>query len=68
MVNIMEKKRKESKEAIKERISKLRQAKKEAGLIKVEVWIKSEDKEKVKAFDMSNTIDKKVSGRPKKDK
>lgn len=59
---------KESKESIKTRISKLRQAKKEAGLIKVEVWIRPEDKEKVKAFDLSHTIDKKVSGRPKKDK
>lgn len=58
---------KESKDKIKERIKNLRQAKKEAGLIKVEVWINPEDKEKVKSFDMSNIVDKKTSGRPKKE-
>jgi hypothetical protein len=60
------KKEYETKEDIKNRVSNRRKLLKESGLIQVAIWISPEDKEKVKAFDKSYTIEGKKERRPPK--
>jgi hypothetical protein len=58
---------KEPLENISKRVNTLRETMRAAGLIKVEVWIKPEDKDAVIAYDKKNTIEKKKPGRKPKE-
>ena len=60
------KKEYETKEQIRNRVSNREKLLKESGLIRIKLWINPEDKENVKAFDKSSTIQGNSAGRPPK--
>lgn len=64
----MSDKRKEAIEAIRNRVKTLRKARKDAGLYKIEVWVKADLIDTVKGLDQSNMVEKKPPGRIPKPK